>query len=292
MLDLYGSDAQLQRWLSLLIQSWCNADAMQHNGNRETDDVSNPEVTMHSVSSRLLSSAQLYELHRVRLLLLPSAWTWMQKRFGGVADAVQEDGNKRVAKWLEFVLGALPSRLGSTDGSTASDVEEQSGADASDGAAWVDLIGHTSLTRGMPAIGEGTWTAIATLLELIVSMPHETLPSQHVGWLLPRVIVLAHLASADCINPSSAQVRVLFAAFRFASWIVSACPAAAAGVLGGKALRRILLWCLRLPMALTTSSEGVRGESAKTHKANGRLLQSFPRLAVDWHQKPRYSSVH
>ena len=281
MLDLYGSDAQLQRWLSLLIQSWCNADAMQHNGNRETDDVSNPEVTMHSVSSRLLSSAQLYELHRVRLLLLPSAWTWLQKRFGGVADAVQEDGNKRVAKWLEFVLGALPSRLGSTDGSTASDVEEQSGADANDGAAWVDLIGHTSLTRGMPAIGEGTWTAIATLLELIVSMPHETLPSQHVGWLLPRVIVLAHLASADCNNPSSAQVRVLFAAFRFASWIVSACPAAAAGVLGGKALRRILLWCLRLPMALTTSSEGVRGESAKTHKANGRLSPFARRLASE-----------
>ena len=101
LIDDYAPAATLKKWLALVWQSACAEGERQQQPERQRQqplagdavalaDVDARDATGVSVvgaSWRLLTSAQLYELPRVRQAMLPAAWRLLQRRLPPLDEA-------------------------------------------------------------------------------------------------------------------------------------------------------------------------------------------------------------
>ena len=165
-------------------------------------DVDRTSLTVGEASWGLLRTASLYELPRIRLVLLPCAWKLLQQKLPQSADA----SGKRTRARLAFLHAKV--KQPEEDGANA-DADERmastttaadAGADDDgDGGAWAELVGDTSAPSaggGLPLMGSASWGHIGSQLQLLAALPCEWFPPGDIAWLLPRTLVLAQLAQA------------------------------------------------------------------------------------------------
>ena len=173
-------------------------------------------------------------------------------------------------------------------------------------AADVPVEGTSS---SLPTMEPLSWGQMASVLDLIASLPGEWFPAGHVQWLLPKALVLAQLAES-CLRPSTLAgshqfdgeqregeegeggeeagggdaepMRVLVSGLRLASTLATACPIAAAACVRGKGMRRVLQWCLRpAPCALRPAAARRAGSAAhEVDVAFEELVQALSAAAL------------
>ena len=135
---------------------------------------------------RLLRSESLYELPRVRELLLPTAWLWIQKRLPKPKSA---QNNKKLRERLEFVRNIPPwhrdegeedddpyDPLDSGRGWLPQDEKAVSSSyDTSSLPEWSHLIAsnsnNSSGNNSLPMTAR-TWKQIGQLLSILSSLPY------------------------------------------------------------------------------------------------------------------------
>ena len=304
LIDAYAPLSGLETWLTVLWQAACTrpdnvGGSSKHEGFwTAADDTTRTSVP--ALAWRMLRSAELYELPRARLALLPSGLRWLQKQMPNAASFK----GKRDRAWVKFILRELPDeRTHAVDcgsepaGGAHADAYAEGNADGDeDGidaaeSEWASLL-HASDGAHGSSMSVHAWSQLARALRLMGSLPHEWLPVEQFSWLLPKLLIVAQLAlpatghkedaKTSDVGALWARLYALENALVAACALVSCAPVVTRACVRGKAGRQVLKWCTQLPQSMAESMGDTHADVlGRISERGAALMRALTAAALD-----------